>query len=134
MMNSELPRFHCLRCHHTWIPRFDNAPTRCPKKGCGSKYWNREYTRGDLITRRVLDRLSKCPFQICQQRYEYMSIEFTFSPEEIKRVKALEKPLPRKRKRKPKPKYKALHNKSEVTRSNNPFVPKRRIKSTNPCH
>ncbi len=33
-----LPRLHCLRCGHDWIPRTER-PETCPK--CHSAYWHR---------------------------------------------------------------------------------------------
>jgi DNA-directed RNA polymerase subunit RPC12/RpoP len=26
-----LPKYKCLSCRHTWIPRYDKKPVRCPK-------------------------------------------------------------------------------------------------------
>jgi predicted Zn-ribbon and HTH transcriptional regulator len=33
-----LPTHSCLRCDHTWIPRREGLPAKCPK--CMSVYWN----------------------------------------------------------------------------------------------
>jgi len=32
-----LQRYHCLRCLHSWLPRMEEKPLRCPK--CGSPGW-----------------------------------------------------------------------------------------------
>lgn len=37
--NYDLPTLKCLRCDHTWIPRTESKPIRCPK--CKSPYWNK---------------------------------------------------------------------------------------------
>ena len=34
----KLPRYHCQRCGHEWVPRTDQPPL-CPH--CKSPYWNR---------------------------------------------------------------------------------------------
>ena len=36
---KKLPTLTCLHCDHTWVPRIEGAPVRCPK--CQSPYWNR---------------------------------------------------------------------------------------------
>lgn len=41
----DLPRFTCTRCGHTWVPRSDAVPGRCPNKKCNSPYWNKPRTR-----------------------------------------------------------------------------------------
>lgn len=38
-MTTTLSRLACLRCGHTWLPRSERAPVRCPR--CKSPYWNR---------------------------------------------------------------------------------------------
>lgn len=35
-----LPKLECRRCRHTWHPRREEIPVRCPK--CGSPYWNKD--------------------------------------------------------------------------------------------
>lgn len=42
----------CTRCGHTWVPRFDEPPERCPK--CNSPYWNRLRTVGSKPKEEVL--------------------------------------------------------------------------------
>ena len=39
----ELPKFKCLRCQHSWIPRKVEKPRLCPK--CNSAYWDIERKR-----------------------------------------------------------------------------------------
>ena len=39
-MKIVLPRLECKRCGHTWHPRHEEMPVRCPK--CGNPYWNKE--------------------------------------------------------------------------------------------
>lgn len=41
MKKISLPKLHCLRCGHNWIPRKETPPKRCPK--CNSPYWNKPY-------------------------------------------------------------------------------------------
>ena len=67
----DLVRFHCLRCHHTWVPRTNALPKRCP--GCFTPLWNREYVRVERLTDDVMARLEGCPFRMCQQRYERLN-------------------------------------------------------------
>ncbi len=40
---DDLPRLHCLRCGHEWIPRSERKPGTCPK--CNSPYWDRPRKR-----------------------------------------------------------------------------------------
>lgn len=68
----DLPRFHCLRCHHTWIPSRARIPRRCPGRSCNSAFWSKEYTRLSLITEDALTRIRECPFTLCQERYRYL--------------------------------------------------------------
>jgi len=42
--NIELPKLHCKRCGHTWIPRIPKTPKQCPK--CHSPYWSKEKWKG----------------------------------------------------------------------------------------
>ena len=45
----KLPKWNCLRCGHTWIPRRDARPIVCPK--CKSPYYDmtkRESTQIDV--------------------------------------------------------------------------------------
>lgn len=35
----KLPHLTCLRCGHTWIPRNEKRPSKCPK--CTSPYWDK---------------------------------------------------------------------------------------------
>lgn len=34
----QLPRYQCLRCPHSWVPRKRAYPRICPK--CKSAYWD----------------------------------------------------------------------------------------------
>jgi len=43
----ELPTLHCKRCGWNWHPRQTKEPDVCPS--CNSPYWNKEYSREDLI-------------------------------------------------------------------------------------
>ena len=41
----KLPKLHCKRCGHKWIPRKEGEEPRvCPK--CKSPYWNKERGKG----------------------------------------------------------------------------------------
>ncbi|MFX0136903.1 MAG: hypothetical protein ACFFDN_24915 [Candidatus Hodarchaeota archaeon] len=40
-MNYGLPTEKCKRCGHTWHPRSDKKPERCPN--CNSPYWDKDY-------------------------------------------------------------------------------------------
>lgn len=42
---SKIPPRQCLRCGHTWYPRFDKLPGTCANTECRSPYWNRPRTR-----------------------------------------------------------------------------------------
>ena len=64
----DLVRFHCLRCHHTWVPRNNAIPKRCPR--CFTALWNKEYARAERVTDRVMTRIHGCPLRLCQQRYD----------------------------------------------------------------
>ena len=35
-------RHICLKCFHTWRPRTDHKPLKCPQ--CGNPYWDRQRT------------------------------------------------------------------------------------------
>ena len=35
----KLPVLECLRCGHTWVPRYNRYPQNCPK--CNSPYWDK---------------------------------------------------------------------------------------------
>lgn len=39
-----LPRYTCLRCGYTWIPRVQHRPVRCAH--CRSEYWHTPRSRG----------------------------------------------------------------------------------------
>lgn len=45
--NLPLPVLHCKRCGHDWIPKKPRYPRVCSK--CKSPYWNKEYSRNDMI-------------------------------------------------------------------------------------
>jgi len=47
-----LPRLKCKRCGHEWHPRRTVKPKVCPK--CKSPYWDRDYSRRDVVERRKL--------------------------------------------------------------------------------
>lgn len=49
---GRIPRLHCLRCHHTWVPRREYEPMSCPH--CCQRAWNKPYP--DLNSPRVLPR------------------------------------------------------------------------------
>ena len=40
----------CVRCGHRWIPQV-KSPKQCPK--CRSRYWNKGYTRSDVVLERI---------------------------------------------------------------------------------
>lgn len=66
-MSVDLPLFHCFRCHHTWVPRRERLPKRCPH--CSTIMWNKEYKRLEYVTNEVLLRVSNCGFALCKRRY-----------------------------------------------------------------
>lgn len=43
----------CTRCGHRWIPQVSH-PVMCPN--CHSKYWDKPYTRSDIVLSKGLIR------------------------------------------------------------------------------
>lgn len=68
-MGIDLPLYHCLRCHHTWVPRKRKLPEFCPNPKCGTGYWNKEYTHLKRITKAALAKIGACKYDVCQARY-----------------------------------------------------------------
>jgi len=67
----DIPRLHCLKCHHTWIPRQQTPPKQCPC--CTDKYWNREYSRPISVTKSVIAKLQACRFALCKRRLFFLN-------------------------------------------------------------
>ena len=51
MCEIELPTLKCKRCGHSWHPNRPKLPKVCP--ACCSPYWNKEYSRADLVKKKV---------------------------------------------------------------------------------